>query len=191
MLVFSLLSLPATDGFDQPVGHPDAEGYFDAQPFGVNDHLGQDWNGDEGGRTDLGDPVHAIAHGVVILAEDVRGGWGNVVVVAHRVDADIVTSLYGHLDRISVEVGDEVTRGELVGTIGDAHGVYIPHLHFEMRSDETLGVGPGYSSDTTGYLDPAVFIATHRPGDGEQAQASVGYDEWHASPRLHGAGPLP
>ncbi|MCP4808387.1 MAG: hypothetical protein GY913_06235 [Proteobacteria bacterium] len=59
MLVFSLLSLPATDGFDQPVGHPDAEGYFDAQPFGVNHHLGQDWNGNgnEGGLLERHDGV--------------------------------------------------------------------------------------------------------------------------------------
>lgn len=165
MLVFSILSLPPTDGFDQPVGAPNAEGYFDAQPFGENHHLGQDWNGVRGGDSDLGDPVHSVANGVVVLAEDLSGGWGNVVVVAHRVDRQVVTSLYGHLDRMTVEVGDEVDRGELVGTIGDAHGVYIPHLHFEMRSDATLGVGPGYASDPTGYLDPAVFLAANRPTD--------------------------
>ena len=189
MLVFSLLSLPATDGFDWPVGAPDAQGYFDAQPFGENHHLGQDWNGNRGGDSDLGDPVHSVANGLVVYAEDVGGGWGNVVIVAHRVDAEMVTSLYGHLDRISVELGAEVDRGDLVGTIGDAHGVYIPHLHFELRDDPTLGVGPGYAADTTGYVDPGVFIPAHRPGD--EDAAAVGYSQDHAPPRVHGAGPLP
>jgi hypothetical protein len=35
-------------------------------------------------------------------------------------------------------------------------------LHFEMRSDNNLGIGGGYSSDTTGYLDPTNFINAHR-----------------------------
>ena len=64
----------ACSGFDFPVGPPDASGYYDAQPFGINDHLGSDWNGDGGGDTDLGDPVHAIAAGVISEATNHGGG---------------------------------------------------------------------------------------------------------------------
>lgn len=38
-----------TDGFDFPVGKPDADGYYNAQDFQENYHLGEDWNGNGGG----------------------------------------------------------------------------------------------------------------------------------------------
>lgn len=55
------------DGFDFPVGKPDAKGYYDAQSFGKNNHLGSDWNGNGGGNSDFGDDVFSIADGVVFL----------------------------------------------------------------------------------------------------------------------------
>src|SRR5262245_5899247 len=77
-------SVPSADGFDFPVGPPDARGYYDAQPFGQDQHLGSDWNGVRGGDTDLGDPVYAVADGVVSSAAHEGEGWGNVVRVVHR-----------------------------------------------------------------------------------------------------------
>jgi len=65
--------------FDYPVGKPDAKGYYNAQKFGVNLHLGEDWNAVTGGNSDLGDPIFSIANGFVDFAEDVGGGWGNVI----------------------------------------------------------------------------------------------------------------
>jgi murein DD-endopeptidase MepM/ murein hydrolase activator NlpD len=159
-------SPPVADGFDFPVGPPDARGYYDAQPFGVNDHLGCDWNGLGGGRTDLGDPVMSIASGTVTFAEDVGGGWGNVVRVRHRVRGEgDVESLYAHLDRIDVAVGDRVLRGQVLGTLGDAHGRYSPHLHLELRSRVGMDLGGGYARERDGYLDPTEFIHAHRPAD--------------------------
>ncbi|MEZ4241822.1 MAG: M23 family metallopeptidase, partial [Myxococcota bacterium] len=141
-----------------------AVGYFDAQPFGRNAHLGADWNGDGGGDTDKGDPVTAAAAGRVIYAEDAGPGWGNVVIVAHGLpDGAVVESLYGHLDRVDVAVGDDLARGDAVGTIGDAHGRYVPHLHFEVRTTPGLGVGGGYAQDATGWTDPTAFVRAHRP----------------------------
>jgi hypothetical protein len=43
--------------FDFPAGKPDGEGYYNAQGFGKNNHLGADWNGNGGGNTDLGDTI--------------------------------------------------------------------------------------------------------------------------------------
>ena len=71
------------DGFDYPVGWPEAVGYHKARGFTPNGHLGEDWNGDRGGDTDLGDPIYAVGHGIVVLAHDVRAGWGNVVIIRH------------------------------------------------------------------------------------------------------------
>ena len=142
--------------FDFPV--TPFERYYDAQPFGENDHLGADLNGKGGGDTDLGDPVYAVADGVVSEATDMEGGWGNVVRVVHPCAQ--VESLYAHLDTMIVERGTVVTRGQLIGTIGTAHGEYKAHLHFELR-DRYLPLGGGYSSDRTGYLDPIAFIRAH------------------------------
>jgi murein DD-endopeptidase MepM/ murein hydrolase activator NlpD len=157
-------SPPACAGFDFPVGPPDASGYYDAQPFGVNDHLGNDWNGNGGGDSDLGDPVHTVAAGVVTEASDLGGGWGNVVRVVHpcgEVPGREVESLYAHLDTVDVRPGQRVPRGQRLGTIGTAGGQYRAHLHFELRARRGMPLGGGYSEDTAGYLDPTAFILGH------------------------------
>jgi murein DD-endopeptidase MepM/ murein hydrolase activator NlpD len=156
---------PRCSGFDFPVGPPDAAGYYDAQPFGVNDHLGNDWNGRGGGDSDLGDPVYAIAAGVVSVAADHGGDWGNVVRVVHlcgEVPGHEVESLYAHLLTIEVHAGQPVVRGQRLGTIGNANGRYRAHLHLELRARRGLPLGGGYSRDTAGYLDPSAFILGHR-----------------------------
>ncbi|PWL24443.1 MAG: M23 family peptidase [Fluviicola sp. XM-24bin1] len=154
------------DGFDYPVGKPDARGYYNAQPFGKNTHLGDDWNGVRGGDSDLGDPIYNIAHGKVVFAEDWGRAWGNVIRIVHYLpDSSKVESLYAHCDTIMVSKGDWIRRGTQIGTIGNNHGAYTAHLHLEMRDDVTLPIGKGYSSDTKGYLDPTEFIKNHRKLD--------------------------
>jgi murein DD-endopeptidase MepM/ murein hydrolase activator NlpD len=154
---------PACDGFDLPVGPPDADGYYDAQPFGQNDHLGNDWNGNGGGDSDHGDPVFSVASGWVVFAEDLGGGWGNVVRVVHHCGDDTVESIYAHLATIAVAPGSRVGRGDPIGAIGDAGGLYPAHLHLELRSVAGLPIGAGYGRDARAHLDPTAFIASHRP----------------------------
>lgn len=154
-----------TDGFDFPVGPPDAKGYYNAQPFTQNNHLGDDWNGKGGGNTDLGDPVYSCANGYVVFAQNLGGGWGNVVRVAHVLSLSplrIVESVYAHLDQFDVREGQALKKGEKLGTIGNAGGLYYAHLHFEIRSEYGMPIGGGYSNDTTGYLNPTQFIRLHR-----------------------------
>jgi Peptidase family M23 len=158
---------PPTDGFDFPVGAPDAKKYYNAQKFQVNNHLGEDWNGVGGGNTDMGDPVFATGTGIVHTAEDYGAGWGNVVIVQHNIGSGVaprlIESLYAHLDQMLVQVGDTLQRGQQLGTIGDAHGAYWAHLHFEMHHQADMGLGGGYGEDTTGFLVPTAFIKAHRP----------------------------
>lgn len=79
---------------------------------------------------DAGMPVMAAAAGRVSYADYLAGGWGLLVVISH---GDGVRSMYVHLSRVDVVVGQQVDAGTeigLVGATGDASG---PHLHFEVR----------------------------------------------------------
>lgn len=161
------VSVRLADGFGIPVGLENGKKYYKARGFRPNGHLGEDWNGVGGGNTDLGDPVHATASGLVVYARDFRAGWGNVVIVRHaymeRGDVRFVDSLYGHLARISVREGQKVDRGDQVGTIGTAHGQYPAHLHFEIRKDIRVGMfRSSFKRDFSTYFDPTQFILTHQ-----------------------------
>ena len=148
--------------FRTPVGNPPGVGYYDAQPFMRNTHLGEDWNGNGGGNSDLGDTVYACANGYVHFAEDIKGGWGNVVRILHKLPKRSmykeVESLYAHFDRVWVKKDTYVKIGTPIGTIGTAHNIYPAHLHFEMRHRTSMEIGGGYSTDTTGFLNPKAFI---------------------------------
>ncbi len=154
-------------GFDFPVGKPDGVGYYLSQQFGQNNHLGEDWNGKNGGNTDLGDPVFGVAHGLVIFAQHVCCGWGNTVRIVHFAATDqehrYVESVYAHLDQLNVQAGDLILRGQQIGTIGTADGKYTAHLHLELRNFVGMSLGPGYSKDHFGYLVPSDYIQAHRP----------------------------
>lgn len=149
-------------GFDFPVGKPNAQGYYNAQKFQENNHLGDDWNGVGGGNSDLGDPIYAIANGYVTVAKDLEGGWGNVVRIIHLYEGKLYESVYAHCDSIYVEQTKFVTKGDKIATIGNCNGVYYAHLHLEIRNSVDLDIGGGYSTDTTGYLDPTKFINKNR-----------------------------
>jgi murein DD-endopeptidase MepM/ murein hydrolase activator NlpD len=153
------------DGFQCPVGS-DGKGYYKARGMRENGHLGEDWNGTAGGDTDLGAPVTATAHGVVLFARDFRLGWGNVIIVRHAYmeggQIAYADSLYGHLDSILVREGEQVMRGQKIGTIGNNHGMYPAHLHFEMRKNLRIGMArSAFARDYTNYWDPSQFIAMH------------------------------
>ncbi len=159
-------SVRLADGFECPVGKDGAKNYYVARGFRVNGHLGEDWNGEGGGDTDLGDPVTCTAHGVVVFAQDYKMGWGNVVIVRHAYvengALNYIDSLYGHLHQILVNKGDAVTRGQKIGTIGNNRGQYAAHLHFELRKNITVGMyRSSHPRDESVYWVPSRFIAAH------------------------------
>ena len=111
-----------SDGFDFPIGKPNATGYYNAQEFqSSKGHLGEDWN--NATREDMGDPVFAASNGIVTYASYVSIGWGNVVIISHKLPEGIfVETLYGHLEKVRVYEGNFIHRGDNIGTIGDADG---------------------------------------------------------------------
>ena len=158
------------DGFDFPVGKPNAEGYYKARGLRLREprHYGEDWNGRAGGDSDLGDPVFAIADGIVTFAHNVRTGWGNVVLTRHAYrdssgQVKYIDTLNGHLDTILVKVGQRIKRGQQIGTIGTNFGMYPAHLHFEMRHNISIGMARnGVPADLVNWADPTDFINKHR-----------------------------
>ena len=166
-------AVPPSDGFDYPVGRParptpgnDGDGWYNARDFGEVDHLGEDWNAETGGDTDCGLPVYAVSKGKIIFAGEAGPRWGKVVIIRHSLtDGAPVETLYGHLRTIEKTSGD-VARREKIGSIGNADGAYLCHLHFELRLPDCPAwgaVGEGYGSDRAGWADPSEFIDAHRP----------------------------
>lgn len=158
------------DGFDFPVGKPDAAGYYKARGLRLRSprHFGEDWNGRGGGNTDLGDPVYAIGGRVVTFAADVRGGWGRVVLTRHAYrdssgKVRFIDTLNGHLREMLVKKGDMIKRGQKIGTIGNNRGMYPAHLHFEIRHNLNIGMQRNSVSPTlTNWADPTKFINANR-----------------------------
>ena len=150
------------EGFDFPVGKPNAQGYYNAQKFKKNNHLGDDWNGIKGGNTDLGDSIYAVANGYVSEARDLEGGWGNVIRITHNYKGELYESIYAHCDTLLVSPNTFVKKGDKIATIGNCNGIYLAHLHLEIRSNITMDIGGGYSNNTKGYLDPTAFIKANR-----------------------------
>jgi murein DD-endopeptidase MepM/ murein hydrolase activator NlpD len=78
-----------------------------------------------------GTPVIAPADGVVVFI-GISGGLGKTVRIAHGLG---YTTVYGHLDRIEVEPGEEVRRGQKIGALGNSGRSTGPHLHYEVHVD--------------------------------------------------------
>ncbi len=159
------------DGFDYPVGKPDAKGYYKARGMRLRSpvHFGEDWNGVGGGDSDLGDATSTCADGVVMFAYDVRGGWGRCILIRHAYrdtktgKVSFIDSQYGHLRSILVKKGDIVKRGQKIGTMGSNRGMYPAHLHFEMRHNLKIGMQRDSVPRTlTHWADPTTFIRAHR-----------------------------
>ncbi len=81
-----------------------------------------------------GTPVGAAGVGITISAGYNYGGYGNLVVIQHRLG---FTSWYAHLSRITTSVGQRVTGGTRIGYVGSTGHSTGPHLHFEVRRYNT------------------------------------------------------
>ena len=79
----------------------------------------------------MGTAVYAASGGVVKKAELLEG-WGNLLVIEH---VEGYATYYAHLEGFKVKSGDEVTKGQVVATVGSTGKSTGPHLHYEVRKE--------------------------------------------------------
>ena len=100
-------------------------------------HLGVDF------AAPFGTPVVAVADGEVVLAGS-SGGFGRLIRITH---GDGYASAYAHLQRYAtgIKAGSHVTKGQLIGYVGNSGVATGPHLHFALlRNGEPIDpLGPG------------------------------------------------
>lgn len=123
------VSTPVSNGpisFLRPVSGPIGDG-FGAQRSGYL-HEGLDF------PVPYGTQVGAAGVGTTIFAGYNNGGFGNLVVIQHRLG---YTTWYAHLSSITSYVGEQVEGGTRIGYVGSTGHSTGPHLHFEVRHYDT------------------------------------------------------
>ena len=109
-----------------------------------------------------GTPIHAGGVGVVSFAGFNKGGYGNLVVISHRLGFE---SWYAHMSVIAAHVGEVVSGGMTIGYVGATGHATGPHLHFEVRRF-------GTPIDPTPYLLGYRSVVGVRAADGRLAHRS-------------------
>ncbi len=125
-------------------------------------------------------PVYAAKSGVVVFAgsdEEILIGpqldyYGLIVIVAHQIESlsgRQVFTLYGHLESISVVVGQAVEDLTRLGHIGSSGVAIGPHLHFEVRVEDPFDFRMTRNPELwlQHYLDRGMIIGRVRDQEGE------------------------
>jgi peptidoglycan hydrolase-like protein with peptidoglycan-binding domain len=107
--------------FLRPLNVPEGDGF--GYPGGRR-HDGIDF------PAPMGTPVGAAGVGTVLSAGWNSGGYGNLVIVQHRLGYQ---TYYAHLSRFAVSTGSRVAGGLRIGYVGSTGHSTGPHLHFEVR----------------------------------------------------------
>ena len=95
------------------------------------------WNG-IGIAAPAGTPVKAVSSGTVVF-DSTYLSYGPTVIVHHGAGD---YSIYSSLERVSVRTGERVTKGQVIGTVGNTDPELEPHLHFEIRRNGGPSVDP-------------------------------------------------
>lgn len=157
----------------QPVATPgawfSANNYLNLYTLGSGNayHTGVDLN--EAGDADAHSAVNAAANGVITYAQRVLGStWGNLIVERCTLfDGRLVYLRYAHVENVLVSVGDAVTRGQRLASVGNGFGTVPYHLHFDVSETPILNTSPtnwpglDRAFLTANYSDPYVFLLAH------------------------------
>ncbi|NIZ10817.1 DUF5930 domain-containing protein [Pseudooceanicola sp. HF7] len=99
----------------------------DPKTGGIRSHMGVDL------AAPVGTPLYATADGTVVFA-GWSSGYGRLVKIQHAFG---IETRYAHMSRISVKVGQKVSRADRIGDMGASGRVTGPHVHYEVRVNGT------------------------------------------------------
>jgi murein DD-endopeptidase MepM/ murein hydrolase activator NlpD len=95
----------------------------------------------------VGTEIYATGNGIVGRVEFNGRGYGNNVVISHGFGYQ---TLYGHMSRMTVRLGQRVNRGDLIGYVGNTGTSTGPHLHYEvLRGGRPVNPVNFYYNDLT------------------------------------------
>jgi len=84
-------------------------------------------------KNPTGTPIYASADGVVTFAA-YSGTYGNIVKLSHGGGLE---TYYAHCDTMLVTVGETVSRGQQIATVGSTGNATTAHVHYEVRVNGT------------------------------------------------------
>lgn len=130
--------------------------------FAISGYTGQWHNGLDFGAP-IGTPIRSAESGTVIQVGDQdqycrRGAYGKYIVIKHD---NNLTTLYAHVSRHIVRVGDRVERGTLIGYVGNTGYATGPHLHFTVYESATFSMRPSRTCGpmpSGGDIDPSKYL---------------------------------
>lgn len=113
-------------------GYPEYSGYYMRPIVGGRRSQGLHGNNGIDLAAPVGTPILASANGKVIVSRKsgYNGGYGLYVVVSH---SNGTQTLYAHMSRNDVYVGQSVSQGQTIGAVGSTGRSTGPHIHFEVR----------------------------------------------------------
>ena len=138
------ISMKKTPTFIQPIKKEDlgkvTSGYgMRMHPIHKKEmmHNGVDYSAEKGVE------IHATLGGVVREAA-MNGNYGNMIIIDHE---DGFSSRYAQMETVNAKAGEQVSSGQVIGTVGSSGMSTAPHLHFEIMKD-------GKNVNPEDYLEP-------------------------------------
>ena len=104
-------------------------------------HTGLDFS------ADIGTEIYATGDGTIEAVDSKLSGYGHHVIIQHGYGFE---SLYAHMSKVIVRPGEKVTRGQVIGYVGNTGASTGPHLHYEvLRNGEKVDPAFYFYSDIT------------------------------------------
>lgn len=134
--------------FDYPVTIPSNAPWIASDYGDTRNHRGQQRTSTGGIHRGIdigapvGYPIIAAADGYVSRSRRNSGNAGNFIAILHKVDGagPRVVSTYSHLSKLFVYEGQNIQRGQLIGTLGNTGKTAgYPHLHFGIEIEKSIG----------------------------------------------------
>lgn len=119
-------------------------------PYGYR--WGKMHHGVDFGKNGRSGDVHVVAvEAGTVISSYYSSSYGNVVMISHNVNGQVLTTLYAHLENRFVSDGQRVEKGQLLGYMGNTGRSFGAHLHFEVHK------GP-WNGAKSNSVDPMRYI---------------------------------